>query len=111
MAGELKEGGNKVAVRTLDMVYLFDVAGDTGKAQKVESYEKDYTIRIRPSEEVRTWKELVIRINGKEQTLAELEDGLFFDWLPEKLVLEATGLTPDGQRQEFKTEFPIRDNP
>ena len=111
VAGELKEGGNKVAVRTLDMVYLFDVAGDTGKAQKVESYEKDYTIRIRPSEEVRTWKELVIRINGKEQTLAELEDGLFFDWLPEKLVLEATGLTPDGQRQEFKTEFPIRDNP
>ena len=109
--GKLKEGGNKVAVRTLDMVYLFDVAGDTGKAQKVESYEKDYTIRIRPSEEVRVWKELVFRINGKEQTLKELEDGLFFDWLPEKLLLEATGVTPDGQRREFKNEIPIRGNP
>ena len=111
VAGELKKGGNKVAVRTLDMVYLFDVAGDTGKAQKLESYEKDYIIRIRPSEEVRSWKHLVIRVNGKEQTLAELEDGLFFDWLPEKLLLEAAGVTPDGQRREFKNEIPIRDTP
>jgi hypothetical protein len=105
----LKADSAIVAVNSLDMTYMFKISRDAADAEKISSYERDYTLTIEPGEEMRSWKNLVIEVNGKECSLEDLAKGIPYDYLPQTLSLDIKGDLENGEEVHLKPELKAAD--
>ncbi|MFC1499371.1 hypothetical protein ACFLS1_13000 [Verrucomicrobiota bacterium] len=94
-----KQETEKFALNNLDMCYIFKVYRDTGAAEKIKSFERDYTVTITRGPAISAWKNTVITVNDKAYTWKKLAEGVPFDFLPEKLKVKIKGLTPAGEEK------------
>jgi tetratricopeptide (TPR) repeat protein len=99
---EIKGKNAKIAVFELDTCNIYKVTPETEEVELLKSYDKDYKLRISKGSIIEDWKDMTVKCNGKEHTWEELDKGLPYDYLPEKLNLEITGTTPSGKKEELK---------
>jgi len=99
----LRGKGAKVAIRSLDCYYIFQVDAKGGQATKLARFEKDYTLRLRPGNKVAACKDVTVTINGKSYQWARLlADGAAFDYLPARLQVAIEGARPSGRPLSMK---------
>ena len=105
--GPLNMRGEKarLAVLTLDSVYIFEIDRATGKGEKRARFEKDYAVTIAASGEIADLRDVLVTVNKKRYTWPQLLKGLPFDYLPQRLEVVIEGTTPDGRR--VTSEFAI----
>jgi tetratricopeptide (TPR) repeat protein len=97
-----KADSAKIAVFELDTCNIYEITPETEKVELLKSYDKEYKLKILKGGLISNWKDTVIKCNGKEYSWEELEIGLPFDYLPEKMNIEITGTTPSGKNEEVK---------
>lgn len=97
----LRQKVSTIGIFNLDRCYIFSVDRDTGKASRIKSYDKDYTVRLTPGPAVGKWKDILIKLNGAEYKPQDLANGMPFDFLPKTLELEVTGKTPSGEEKQL----------
>jgi len=99
----------RVAVRTLDCVYLFALDPAGGKAEKVARFEKDYTLTFKPQGRLTEMQNVKVTLNKKPYEWQQLLRGVEFDYLPQQLVIHLEGNDPRGRRLERKITVRLRE--
>ncbi len=99
----------RVAVRSLDCYYLYEVNATGGDAKQLARYELDYIVRLTPGKRLLDWKDIAITINGKKYDWEKLQQGEPFDWLPEQFEMEISGTGPDGKPQRVILKMPLHE--
>jgi tetratricopeptide (TPR) repeat protein len=95
----LKSDTGRVAIRSLDCYYLYEVNATGGDAKQLARYELDYTVYVTPGKRLLNWSNLTVTINGKKYDWEKLQQGEPFDWLPEQFEIEVNGTGSDGKPQ------------
>lgn len=100
----------RVAVASLDGVYIFEVDAASGKAKNAARFEKDYSIKFQPGLKLAGLSDVVVMINDKRCNWEKLlQDGIAFDVLPDVLSISLEGTTPTGRRISIKKELPLQE--
>jgi len=87
----------KVALRSLDCFYIYQVDPAGGPAKKLTRYEYDYRFVIRPGLKIAACRDLAVTVNGKAHAWQDALAGIPLDYLPEKLHLVVKGVRPSGK--------------
>lgn len=98
----IKQPSVKVAVTDLDTINIYKVDRDTEKVELLNSFEKEYEVRISKTQLLRTWTDPVVTINNKNYSWKELSNRLPMDFLPEKFKVEVKGVSASGKQKTIK---------
>ncbi|KPK84944.1 MAG: hypothetical protein AMJ81_04505, partial [Phycisphaerae bacterium SM23_33] len=98
-----------VAVKTLDCFYIFSIDTQTGQAEKVARFEKDYVVRFRPGIKVAACTDVTVRINGKPYEWGKLLEGVRFDYMPEAFDVALEGMKPSGKRLTVRVKLELKE--
>jgi tetratricopeptide (TPR) repeat protein len=93
-----------VAVETLDMWYFYELNLAENSSRLVASFEVDYVLHFEPSPRLAAWDSPGMSLNGTPHTWKALEDGIPFDFLPETLIMDVKGRTPEGKESDLRLE-------
>jgi tetratricopeptide (TPR) repeat protein len=96
---------SRVAMRTLDCVYIFEIDPETGEAKKLARYEKDYTITLKPGRTVRELRDIRLTLNGEPADWQEFLKGRQFDFLPATFKLHLNGENEKGDPVELDVDL------
>lgn len=101
----------RVAVRTLDCVYIFALDPDTGKAERTARFEKDYKVTFAARGGLAALMDIKITVNGKSYEWRNLLQGVDFDYLPAHMEIRLQGTDRNGRRvmreSKIKTKEPL----
>ena len=86
----------RVAIRSLDCYYVFQIDAGGGAAKRIARFETDYKLTLRPGNKIAACRDLSVRINGKPHKWADLLAGIDLDYLPKKLDVVMKGTRPSG---------------
>ena len=104
---EAKDKEFQVAAHAGDRTRLFTVNAESGKAEPGESFDKDYTLKLKAGVKLGTFNDVALRINGKAYPWSKAaEDGLAFDRLPDRLDIIMEGTAPSGGRLTARFDRP-----
>ena len=104
------EGGrSRIAVRTLDCYYIFELDAASGEAQKLARYEKDYTVKFEPGVKIAAFMDVVVRINEKLYDWDALLKGVEMDYLPKSFDIVLEGTAPSGRRITISSKLEVED--
>ena len=109
VAMPIKSDTARVAVRSLDCYYIYEVNATGGDAKQTARYEIDYTVRVAPGKRLRDWKNMTASINGKKRDWDKLQQGEAFDWLPEQFEIEVTGTGVDDKSERATLKMPLNE--
>jgi hypothetical protein len=109
----LKAKAARIAIRSLDCYYVFQIDAAGGAAKRIARFEKDYKLTFRPGNKIAACRNIQVKINGKPHKWGDLLAGIDLDYLPEKLNVVMEGTRPSGgpfglKFQVTPTEPPIK---
>jgi len=87
----LPKKDTKVVVKALDMIYIHALQAETGQTAQCAAFDMDYVLKIEPSAELKSWKQPVIKLNGKTNSWEKLSQGIAYDYLPKTMTLRVEG--------------------
>jgi len=99
----------RVAVRTLDCVYLFEFDAGGGKARQVARFEKDYTLTFKLQGRLAEMHNVKVTLNKKLYEWQQLVRGAEFDYLPRHLEIHLEGADGRGRRIERKITVRLKE--
>ncbi len=101
----------RIAIRSLDCCYIYEVPRGGGPAKLIDRFEKDYRLKLRPGNKIAACRGLAVTINGKAHAWKDLLAGVTFDYLPEKLAIAVEGTHPSGEPLKLKINVTPTDPP
>ncbi len=99
----------RLAVRSLDCVYIFEIDVATGVAKQIARFEKDFTVTFKPSKEFVALRDIAVTINKKQHDWQELLRGANFDFLPKQFKVRLEGAMPDGRRVTVELNVDLKE--
>lgn len=92
----------RIAIRSLDCCYIYEIPAAGGAGRRVARFEKDYKLILRPGNKIAACRDIAVTINGKPYKWKDLLSGAAFDYLPEKFDVSIKGKHPSGRPLEMK---------
>ena len=99
----------RIAIRSGDCYYIYEIKAATGEVKQVARYEKDYILKIRLGLRILGCPGLVATINKKTYSLDDILKGVEFDFLPEAFEMVVEGTTPAGRHIRAKASVTPED--
>ena len=99
----------RVAVTSLDRIYIFAVNTATGEMKETARYEKDYVLTFKPGTRLLALSDAQVKIHGKRYGWDELQKGVTLDQLPKELDVMVEGTTPAGRRITSHARLHVRE--
>jgi len=96
-----------VAVTQLDGIYIYNVSRDGGQAELAAVFEFDYDLIVIADEALRDYTSNGLKVGDKTFTWKALQEGIRLDWLPEQLVIELEGVSPQGEKEQLRYTLPV----
>ena len=93
-----KEDPTHVAIHAADCTHVFKINPETGDAETIARFEKDYTLTLRPGIKIAALADIKLTLNGKAHDWETLLKGIPLDRLPPQFALVLEGTTPAGKR-------------
>ncbi|WFB37606.1 tetratricopeptide repeat protein [Kiritimatiellota bacterium B12222] len=91
-----KDGRNWVLVKALDMRYIFELNPETLRGELIDQFELEYTCYLILNERMKDLAEGSITVNDESFSVEELPQGIPFDYLPEEMNIQYSGIRDDG---------------
>jgi tetratricopeptide (TPR) repeat protein len=99
----------RLAVASLDRIYIFAVNTATGEMKETARYDKDYVLTFKPGTRLLALTDAQVKINGKGYAWDELQKGVTLDSLPKELDVTVEGTTPAGRHITAHARLRVRE--